>query len=66
MRQQKQRHMPLLVTKVEFSPSGDASHRLRRVFELLLAKHSDNYLNGKQQENKTVDAVKREEIWRRQ
>lgn len=55
---QKQRHAPLVVAKVEFSPSSDAGHRLRKVFELLLAKHSDNHLNGKQAENKTVDAVK--------
>ena len=54
---------PLVVIRVEFSPSNDAGHRLGRVFELLLAKHSDNHLNGKQQDNKTTDAVNREETW---
>ncbi len=57
---------PLVVTRVKFLPSSDAGHRLKRVFELLFAKHSDNHFNGKKQENKTVDAVKREEIWRQQ
>ena len=60
---QKQRHVPLVVTKVEFSPSSDAGHRLRKAFKLLLAKHGDNHLNGKKQENKTVTAVNREETW---
>ena len=63
---QKQGHAPSVVAKVEFSPSSDAGHRLKRVFELLFAKHSDNHFNGKQHENKTVTAVKREEIWRQQ
>lgn len=59
---QKQRYAPLVVAKVEFLPSSDAGHRLRKVFELLLTKHSDNYLNDKQLENKTNTAVNREEI----
>lgn len=35
----KQRRVPLVVTKIEFSLSGDVGSKLRKVFDLLLTEH---------------------------